>query len=46
MTRKEQHKKRKRENKGSYRELFFGTIYLNPLNTFVFKWQLIEVESD
>ena len=46
MTRKEEHKKRKRGNKGNYRELFFGTIYLNPLNNFVFKWQLIEVEDD
>ncbi len=47
MTRKEQHKARKRKGKDScYRELFFGTIYINPLNRFVFKWQLIEVEDD
>ncbi len=46
MTRLEQHKKRKRGNKGEYRELFFGTVYVNPLNRFVLKWQLIEVESD
>ncbi len=46
MTRLEQHKKRKRGNKGEYRELFFGTVYANPLNRFVLKWQLIEVESD
>lgn len=46
MTRLEQHKKRKRGNKGEYRELFFGTVYVNPLNRFVLKWQLIEAEED
>lgn len=46
MTRKEQHKARKRANKGEYRKVYFGTVYINPLNRHIWRWQVIEVEED